>query len=110
MSINLTLQAYVDSPVKGKKRIYERFDLYQTPSEITHAALASGNPHKYYTEWVKQFEEVDTRKIPQYAPTDAFCQREVVGYDVYNPVKEQLRELDEWLADHEGWTVQWGCV
>jgi hypothetical protein len=110
MSINLTLMAWVDSPVKGKKRIYERFDLFQTPSEITRAALASGDPQQFYVDWARQFEEVDTRKVPQYAPTDVFCKGAVVWYETYNPVKVHLRELDEWLADHEGWRVEWSCI
>jgi hypothetical protein len=110
MSINLTLMAWVDSPVKGKKRIHERFELWQTPSDITRAALASHDPKQYYTEWVKQFEEVGIRQIPQYSAADIFCKGAVVGYDVYDPVKEHLKALDEWLTDHEGWTVQWSCV
>ena len=110
MSVNLTLVAWVDSPVKGKKRIHERFELWQTPSDITRAALSSANPKQFYAEWVKQFEEVDTRQIPQYDPTDAFCQGQIVEYDTYDPGQEHLKALDEWLADHEGWSVQWGYI
>jgi hypothetical protein len=72
--------------------------------------LASGSPKQFYVDWARQFEEVDTRKIPQYDAADIFCQEQIVGYDVYNPVTNHLKELDEWLADHEGWRVEWGCI
>jgi hypothetical protein len=43
MSMNLAL-------VKGKHCIYDQ--IYQTPSVVSKAAMASGDPTQYYKNWV----------------------------------------------------------
>jgi len=28
-------------------------------------------------------------------------------FEIYNPEEVHIKELDEWLKNHEGWTIEW---
>jgi hypothetical protein len=130
MSINLNLKATVQSTLHKttgdeKRLIKEEFDLYQTPTKVTEKILNSKSPMLAYLNWLKEIEPEDTI-------TYAVIQEGIFGEDYYskeeyeektddtripwdilpkveqpsNRVKHE-RELNQWLKEHEGWTIEW---
>jgi len=91
MSMNLHVDAEFKTvdPMGKPHTVYEHFDLWQTPTEITKTAIRSENPRQVYEEWLKKFPE----KYPE-AYSEAY-----IAY--------HLEELDKWLQNHEGWTIDW---
>ena len=109
MSINLHLQARIMATIKisGKekrKEIIEEYELRQTPTVITDKCLA-GNAYELYKEWVMTW--AGPEKIYIYKEDDILEEGEPIGYEMYDPGKVHIEELDEWLKDHEGWIIKW---
>lgn len=91
MSINLYLSAKREVTVNKTGKISTQsvhFDLWQTPTEITKAAIRSNDPKAVYIEWVTS-EFID--------------EKDPVGID-----KEHLKSLEEFLTmcEDEGYEVE----
>ena len=85
MSMNLHLSASFDTiaPQGHDFEVRESFNLDQTPTDVTLEALNSGDPHKFYINWIEErFGKND----------ESSC---------------HLEELEKWLKDHEGWEIEW---
>jgi hypothetical protein len=106
MSMNLHLEATIEAETKlGKKEICEKFDLYQTPTEITREILARDNQLEGYKEFVlKRSEDV---QVPIYEEKDFFHEKEPIGFETVNYGNTHIEELNEWLNGHDGWEIEW---
>lgn len=60
MSHNLYVEARSRKRIFSKSKAIERYDLYQTPTEITEKALASDRPDLVYRKWLAERNIVDT--------------------------------------------------
>lgn len=83
MSMNITLTATikVTLPNGKEKMLYDRFDCYQTPTEVTRSILKATDRTQAYLQWL--------------GDSDTSYHKD---------------ELDNWLEYHknEGWCIKWG--
>ena len=116
MSMNIHLTASCEAVLTsnninlGKKIIYENFDCFQTPTEITRKILNSTDPKSEYINWVKEkfyknekiemFEEILTDNFE-------FIKGEYIGYRIENPGRDHIKLLNRFLTDHENWKIVW---
>ncbi len=108
MSFNLHLSATVTCIIKGKpKKLYEKFDLFQTPTKITDEILASADIKQAYYDWIKSHSEDE--KIPVYA-NDFFGEGVPIGYKTINEGLMHIEVLEQWLKDHEDWDILWEAL
>lgn len=87
MSMNLYVRASATFKTrKGYRVTVEHFDLWQTPTKVTDAALKSDNPFAVYSEWAS------SSGTPEW--------------------QEHVDELEEWLGMHydEGWKIEWYTI
>lgn len=109
MSMNLHVEAKrsvtVNKTGKGSVQV-ERFNLWQTPTNVTREILQSGDHLTAYINWVLEDCMVET--IPQYAPEDIFCEGEIVGYIEHCAADEHVNELKEWINTmlDEGYEIE----
>ena len=84
MSMNLYLSASIKAQSHlGPMKFKESFELFQTPTRVTKAALRSGGKElETYSRWL-----IET------------CHEA--------PASDHIRELEKWLQDHEGWDIEW---
>ncbi len=61
MSMNLNIRAEIVAtlPNGKQKRLYESFDLIQTPTVVTEAILATGDPFNAYCEWIREHNKFE---------------------------------------------------
>ena len=105
MSMNLHLSASLDAQTKlGAKKIYAKFDLWQTPTTVTYHCL-SGDTYSLYKEWVNSCARVEL--FPIFAVEDLFEEKEPIGYEEYCAATEHLKALEEWLEEHKEWDIEW---
>ena len=83
-----------------------RFDLWQTPTEITKKAIRGTDPKAVYIEWVKSITRGEVEDV--YAAGDLFHEGEPVGTRTYNSGTVHIADLEEWLveAEAEGYTIE----
>jgi hypothetical protein len=83
-----------------------RFDLYQTPTDVTKEAIRGNDPKGVYVAWV--LSHSDDEQVARYADDDCFSEGEPVGFDTYNAGVEHIKELEAFLnmCDHEGYDVE----
>lgn len=107
MSMNLHVNAELNAQTKiGKKIITEKFDLWQTPTDITQQALKSNDVLSFYKNWVLSITE--ETEIDVYADDDFFYQRPPIGKETIHEGKDHLKELDQWIEDHKEWdNIYW---
>jgi len=111
MSMNLHLEAStiaileLSNGKKKRKEIIERFELRQTPTNITNKCLDGKNTYELYKEWVMGWALPE--KVYIYKEDDILEEGEPIGYEMYDSAKVHIGELDEWLNDHEGWAIEW---
>lgn len=109
MSMNLHLsgerEVTVNKTGKQSKQTVS-FDLYQTPTAVTRAAMASGDPKGEYIKYVMGFSKDE--QIARYAEDDIFDERDPIGFDTYNSAIEHLGQLADFLAmcEEEGYEVE----
>jgi len=109
MSMNLQVSGERTVTVNktGKKsKQTTHFSLWQTPTEVTRAAL-KGNPKQFYIDWVKERSEDETEEV--FAEDDIWCEREPIGTRTSNPGLEHIAELEQWLkeCEDEGYELEW---
>lgn len=103
MSMNLKIVAEIDAVSKvGNHRIRERFDLFQTPTEITKKAIR-GNPLVVYREYVLSMPRGDDIAVYAYLK-DEVCQ---TGTEEDTYPSDHLKDLDDWIKAHDGWEIEW---
>lgn len=102
MSMNLHVTGFRTVIVEktGKKDIqYARFNLNQTPTNVTRAILASGNRVQGYKDWVianrYEYEE------PVYAEDDIWGEGEPIGVKLVCDADEHLKDFDEFIKECE---------
>lgn len=107
MSINLHVRAYevFEHPVLGKKEFDYKFDLYQTPTDITYQCLKNKDPLKVYTEWVLKNSQPVVENI--YEQTDFFYEKPPIGTKTVNYGEIHIKELNQWLKNHKNWKIEW---
>lgn len=109
MSMNLHLSGKREVTVNKTGAVSNQtidFNLYQTPTTVTRAALASGDPKGAYVIYVKSVSK-DVQE-PVYAEDDIFCESDPIGFEIHNAGNDHLKELEEFLVmcDSEGYTVE----
>lgn len=84
MSMNLYLSASIKAQSHlGPMKFKESFELFQTPTRVTKAALRSGGKEfETYSKWLLRTPEMEG-------------------------AEDHIRELEKWLKDHEGWDIEW---
>lgn len=96
MSLNLTVHAniHVEVPFKdGKVRhsvATEEFRVWQTPTDVTFSILGKPTHNekvKAYKTWVLSLRDPGD---------DLVC--------------DHLKAFDEWLADHDGWEIEFSYI
>ena len=114
MSINLHLEAStiaileLSNGKKKRKEIIERFELRQTPTNITNKCLDGKNTYELYKEWV--MGRALPEKVYIYKEDDMFGEGEPIGYRMYDSEKVHIEELEDWLEDHNGWEIEWSAM
>ena len=83
MLMNLGVDAVVTVlfPNNKKKKIREKFNLWQTPTEVTKRIPDSNDFLYEYSKWISNFD----------------C----------GMGDEHIEDLKTWLKDHEDWKIEW---
>lgn len=109
MSMNLHVDAVRSVTVTktGKASVQKiSFGLWQTPTDVTYAILASPDDKQAYINWVRSYSSVE--KYPIYADDDALGEGEPIGYEEVNACEDHIRELEEWWknCEDEGYEIE----
>lgn len=109
MSMNIHITAVRDIIVSSTgehSQQSEWFDCWQTPTEVSYTISRSENPVDCYKKWVQSVST--TRDIPIYEDDDIFGEKDVIGYEKYNPADDHIKELDDWINIHKksGYTIE----
>jgi len=123
MSLNLTLNAIVNATLSLKdgtvvqKELDERFNLMLTPTVVTNRILDSADRYAAYRAWVL---ETDDGTLSSYiwdddddVQFDFQDGKQILIGTTVREVSEGVRhlyELDQWLAEHAGWEIEWGGI
>lgn len=115
MSMNLHLRAKREIAVNisGKTSLQFiepqtiTFELYQTPTRVTYAIMASDNPIQAYKDFVisKFWHEYEE---PVYAEDDIWEEGKPIGTRTVCHADEHIREFDTFIAkcQNEGYTLE----
>lgn len=101
MSMNFYISAKREILIVGTGETdyqWERFDVWQTPTNVSYSLLNSENPIESYINWVNERGKTLIREVPVYDPNDIFCEGEPIGTELYDPAKEHIDELRKWLT------------
>lgn len=109
MSMNIlfeaarVIQVIKTGQIETQKTQYE---VWQTPTKITHQILQSKDPIQSYKDWVMtQSEDIEE---PIFDENDLWEEGEPVGSWIRNDAKTHIAEFDQWLTimDQGGWIVE----
>ena len=107
MNINFVATREIQVVKTGKIEVQtETADVWQTPTKVSYEIKAASDPVKAYFDWVLQ--QSQDEQVEVYAEDDVWCEGPVVGYKTYNPGKNHVNELGEWIrsVEEEGYTVK----
>lgn len=120
MSMNLYVEATRKATVKVKgerKIITDRvsFDLWQTPTEVTHQILSLPpvQQAETYIEWAKSVSEPYEDNVYDYkVMPDENWEYPVIGRVMVDPAEEHAAELRNWLkmCQDEDYTVKFYMI
>jgi hypothetical protein len=65
----------------GKDKIYKRFDLQQTPTNVTREILSSPDILKSYIKWFESLK--------------------------FDSPSDHIKDLLEWIEEHKEWDLEW---
>lgn len=102
MSMNICI--FVEVPVlqlknNEQKTVEEFFTVWQTPTDVSYEIARSGDPIKAYCDWVLSVSKDERLEI--YAEDDLFAEGPVIGYETYNPGRDHIAELLQWVEMKE---------
>ena len=115
MNIMITASRKITFKNKAGKRTggiqNGEFRALQTPTQITHAILASKDPAQTYIDWVLAECSRD-EVVAVFAPEDIWEEGEPVGTTIYNAGKEHVEGFRAWIKDVEenGFTVKYEMI
>jgi hypothetical protein len=73
------------------------FSVWQTPSKVSRAIVASDDPTQVYIDWVLSISS--DYEMPVYDSTDPFGDGEPVGTKICNDGVEHVAEFKNWLKN-----------
>jgi hypothetical protein len=106
MSMNVYISASREVSFKRKdgsistETQTDKFDAYQTPTDVTYDIVESDDPVQAYIKWVEDVCSHD-EQMAVYADDDLFNEGEPVGFVVYNSGKEHIQSFREWINEVE---------
>lgn len=120
MSINLNLQASAQAILRLENErtqnriIVERFEIPQTPTEVTERILNSEDRLQAFLDWIRKEWPEDTEEVEVQAweedPSTFFSEegQKVIKVEVVDSKRVKLeKNLFEWLKLHKGWKIEW---
>lgn len=109
MSINIHLRAIVDAklPNGNTKTLSERYDLYQTPTNVSFQIESSSDPLSAYLSWLRKV--VIPYESDVYSDDDVWHEKPPIGKKLVDDYDSISGELKEWIHSHEldGYRIEW---
>ena len=92
---------FKDKNLKLKKDIQKEIfmDMWQVPGDICYEIINGETPFKTYCKWITDNSVI--RELPIYAEDDFFNERPPIGIEKYDPAKEHIEEVTNWIEDRE---------
>lgn len=111
--MNLYLEATREVTVNKTGKISTQtsiFNLWQTPTKVTYAALESKNTKEFYIDWCNTVSKNIIE--PVYAADDLFGENKPIGENTYNTADEHIKDIEEWLdeCESEGYEIEWSII
>lgn len=102
MNLNLEARVLVTFPNGKQRKIYDRFDLRQTPTTVSYKLIKSKDILSAYLKWLREYiipEEIDVYDMSG----------QIVGSEIADEYPRMEAELKTWLKKHEreGWEIRW---
>ena len=110
MSTNIHFIAHREVKVIKTNRVSTqeiKFDVFQTPTRVTHEIMTSEDRVQAYKAWVLR-EYSQDHVINVFAEDDVWEERDPVGERIYNAGKEHIENFEAWLkmCEEEGFEVR----
>lgn len=110
MNLNVCAKRPATTIVKGElKQIEEviKFNLWQTPTNVTYDIIAQEDILQAYIDWVKSIS-LD-RQLPVYADDDILCELEPIRYETINDGVIHIDGLTDWIeyCNDEDYVIEW---
>lgn len=94
----------------------ERFDLIQTPTNVSYELVAQEDVHKAYSDWVMSNDKLDTVGVHSGTDEERWDKEwNDAPYDYYiywSYGVSHLKEMNEWIEDQikQGYDIEWYVV